>query len=134
MQDYRKSLERFEKATPINIYLVAISARADILQEFSEIVMKMNKRASKCTLHNVRKFKEALCDTAAIQSYSVQIDSINMGSVQVVLHYPSNCTAFIFAALTPNFLHTHHLTEVSVDGQYLKIQPEDKEELVCVYK
>ena len=128
MQDYCKSVEKFEIATPVNIYLVAISASTDILQKFSEIVMKMNKQASKCTLHEVRKFKEALCNTAELHSYSVYTESVAKSSVKMVLRVPPNCIGLVLAALTPDFLHTHHLIEVSVNGQHLKIE----EELVCV--
>ena len=125
MQDYCNSLETFEVSTSVNIYLVAISAGSDILQEFSEIVMKLKKRASKCTLHEVRRFKEDLCKTGALHSYSVCIEGLTKSSVKVVLRVPPDCMAFVLAALTPNFLHTHHLTEVSVNGQHLQIEQDN---------
>ena len=125
MQDYCNSLEKFEVSTSVNIYLVAISAGSDILQEFSEIVMKLKRRASKCTLHEVRRFKEDLCKTGALHSYSVCIEGLAKSSVKVVLRVPPDCMAFVLAALTPNFLHAHHLTEVSVNGQHLQVEQED---------
>ena len=131
MQDYCKSLERFEKATPVNIYLVAISATGDILEEFSTMVMKMRKRTSQCTLHDVRVFKEDLCETAFLPSYSVSINGVGKGCVQVVLCFPPDCVGWILAALTPAFLRAHDVTSVSVDGQCLRIEQEDKDELVC---
>ena len=130
MQDYCRSLERFEKATPVNIYLVAIKASEDILEEFSTVVMKLKKRTSQCTLHDVRKFKEDLCETAFLPSYSVFIKSVDKGCVQVVLCFPPDCIGWILAALTPAFLREHDVTSVSVDGQCLRIKEEDKDELV----
>ena len=132
MQDYCKSLERFEKATPVNIYLVAISASVEMWEEFSAMVMKLKKWTSTCTLHDVRKFKEDLCETAFLPSYSVSIKSVDKGCVQVVLCFPPDCIGWILAALTPSFLCEHDVTSVSVDGQWLRIKQEDKDELVCV--
>ena len=107
MQDYCRSLERFEKATPVNIYLVAIKDSENMLEEFSTVVMKMEKCTSQCTLHDVRKFKEDLCETAFLPSYSVSIKSVDKGCVQMVLCFPPDCIGWILAALTPAFLCEH---------------------------
>ena len=131
IQDYCTSLERFEKGTPVNIYLVAIKASETILEEFSTMVMKMERRTSTCTLHDVRVFKEDLCETAFLPSYSISIKSVDKGCVQVVLCFPPDCVGWILAALTPAFLCAHDETSVSVDGQCLRIEQEDKDKLVA---
>ena len=130
MQDYCQSLERFEMATPVNIYLVAISASPAISEAFSRMAMKMNKPVSECTLHEIRKLKESLTEKAFLHSYSVYIDTIAESSVLVVLCFPPDCIGWVLAAVTPDFMDTHHLTEVSVDGEYLtfyhNLREEDK--------
>ena len=133
MQDYCQSLERFEMATPVNIYLIAISASPAISEAFSRMAMKMNKPVSGCTLHEIRKLKESLTEKAFLHSYSVYIDTIAESSVLVVLCFPPDCIGWVLAAVTPDFMDTYHLTEVSVDGQYLTFYHklhEEKEELV----
>ena len=131
MQDYCQSLERFEMVTPVNIYLVAISASPAISEAFSRMAMKMNKPVSGCTLHEIRKLKESLTEKAFLHSYSVYIDTIAESSVLVVLRFPTDCIGWVLAALTPDFMDTHQLTEVSVDGKYLT-KSQENEELVCV--
>ena len=131
MQDYCQSLERFEMVTPVNIYLVAISASPAISEAFSRMAMKMNKPVSECTLHEIRKLKESLTEKAFLHSYSVYIDTIAESSVLVVLRFPPDCIGWVLAALTPDFMDTHQLTEVSVDGKYLT-KSQENEELVCV--
>ena len=136
MEEYCQSLERFEMATPVNIYLVAISASPTISEAFSRMAMKMNKPVSECTLHEIRKLKESLTEKAFLHSYSVYIDTIAESSVLVVLRFPPDCIGWVLAAVTPDFMDTHHLTEVSVDGEYLTLYPklhEEKEELVRVF-
>ena len=136
MEDYCQSLERFEMATPVNVYLIAISASPAISEAFSRMAMKMNKPVSECTLHEIRKLKESLTEKAFLHSYSVYIDTIAESSVLVVLCFPPDCIGWVLAALTPDFVDTHHLTEVSVDGEYLTLYPklhDEKEELVRVY-
>ena len=98
------------------------------MEEFSTVVMKMKKRTSQCTLHDVRKFKEDLCETAFLPSYSVSIKSVDKGCVQVVLCFPPDCIGWILAALTPAFLCEHDVISVVVDGQCLRIEQEE----VCV--
>ena len=95
--------------------------------------VKISKPTSKCTLHDIRKLKEDLAEKAFLQSHSIYIDTIAVGSVVVVLRFPPNCKGWVLSALTPAFLHTHYLTEVSVDGEQLNIEQEDKEKLVCVF-
>ena len=133
MQDYCQSLERFEMATPVNVYLTAISASPAISEAFSRMAMKMNKPVSECTLHEIRKLKESLTEKAFLHSYSVYIDTIAESSVLVVLRFPPNCIGWVLAAVTPDFVDTHHLTEVSVDGEYLTLYPKLHEELVRVH-
>ena len=136
MQDYCESLKRFEMATPVNVYLIAISASPAISEAFSRMAMKMNKPVSECTLHEIRKLKESLTEKAFLHSYSVYIDTIAESSVLVVLRFPSDCIGWVLAAVTPDFMDTHHLTEVSVDGEYLTLYPklqEGNKELVRVF-
>ena len=136
MQDYCKSLEKFETTTPVNVYLDAISASPAISEAFSRMAMKMNKPVSECTLHEIRKLKESLTENAFLHPYSVYIDTITESSVLVVLRFPPDCIGWVLAAVTLDFMDTHHLTEVSVDGEYLTSYPkldEENEELVRVF-
>ena len=133
MLDYRDSLVKFEMATTIDIYLGAIKAGCTILKAFSQMVMKINKPASVCTLHDIRVLKEELAETAALQSYCMYVESAAESSVRVVLRFPPSCIRWLVTALTPDFQHTHHLIEVSVDGKDLTVQLEHMMVRVCVF-
>ena len=133
MQEYCESLENFEKATTVDIYLVAISARESLSLAFTRMTMKINKPASVCTLHEIRMFKEDLAEKASLYSYGMYIESMSESSVLLVLGFPPSCVGWVLAAMTPEFMDTHLLSDVTVDQQQLTIEPEPQIELVCLY-
>ena len=73
MQEYCESLEKFEKATFIDVYLKAIEAGVVLYSEFIKMAIKINKPTSECTLHEVRKLKEAIAERASLQPYSIYL-------------------------------------------------------------
>ena len=133
MLDYRDSLESFEKATNIDIFLRAVSTHQEgaVYQAFSRMVARINKPASECTLHEVRQLKESLARDAYVHPYSVFIDEgMAESSVLVVLRIPPSCVVWVGVAMTLDFMQAHHLTEVSIDGRDITFY-QDKEYLVC---
>ena len=121
MQEYCKMLEEFEMATTVDVYKCAISAGKKLSLAFSEMVMKMNKSSSECRLCEIRKLAEELAETASLHSHSVYIASENVQCVVVVVRFPSSAAGWVMAAMTPDFMHTHHLTEVAMDGKHLEV-------------
>ena len=119
MQEYCQSLEEFEKATAIDIYLAAISACPELSLAFIKMAVKINKPASVCTLHEVRKLKDALAEKASLHSYGMYVESMSESSVLLVLRFPESCVGWIVAALTCKFLQEHLLSDVIVDGRKL---------------
>ena len=130
MQQYCESLEKFEKATFINIYLEAISAGVVLISEFTKMVVIINKPASECTLYEVRKLKETIAERASLQSYSVYVGDISESSVQLELGFPASCVGWILGVFTPDFLATHLLSDVVLGQQHLSILDWPQEKLV----
>ena len=132
MQEYCESLERFEKVTFIDVYLKAIEASDVLSSEFTKMTVKINKPASECTLHEVRKITEAIAEKANLQSYSVYIGAALEGSVQLELGFPASCVGWILGVFTPDFLATHLLSDVVLSQQHLSILDWPQEKLVCM--
>ena len=135
MQEYGQSLERFEKATPIEIYLAAIpdEANEELENAFSKLVVRIDKPASECTLYDIRKLNEAIIQGSSLCSHSVYISSVADKCVEVVVAFPSSAVGWVLSAMTPAFVHTHLLSEVAVDGRQLTIIEADSDELVSDY-
>ena len=131
MQEYCESLEKFEKATFIDVYLEAIEASDVLSSEFTKMTVKINKPTSECTLHEVRKITEAIAEKANLQSYSVYIGAALEDSVQLELGFPASCVGWILGVFTPDFLATHLLSDVVLSQQHLSILDWPQEKLVC---
>ena len=132
MINFCKSLETFEIDTTIDVFLLAISACQELTLAFKRMAMKIDKPVTVCTLHEIRKFKEALAETGSLHSYSVYIDSVAESSVILVVRFPESCVGWVLAAMTPDFLQTHLLSDVTVDGEHLTIEQGDMKRMVCV--
>ena len=135
MQKYCERLEGFEKATTVDVYLTAIPEETDkeLENAFSKMAVKIDKPASQCTLYEVRKLNEELIKGSSLPSHSVYISSVTNKCVEVVVRFPSSAVGWVLAAMTPNFIHTHHLTEVAVDGEKLTHYESGRDKLVCRY-
>ena len=132
MVNFCKLLEKFEVATTIDVYLGAILASQDVSLAFIRMAMKINKPVSVCTLHEIRKFKGSLTDKTSLHSYSMYIESVAESSVLLVVRFPKSCIGWVLGGMTPDFLRTHLLSDVVMDGEPLTIQQGDMEDVVCV--
>ena len=132
MTNYCKSLEKFEINTTADIFLLAIAACQELSLAFKRMAMKINKPVTVCTLHEIRKFKEALAERVSLNAYGMYIESVAESSVLLVLRFPESVMGWVLATMTPDFLQTHLLSDVIMDGEPLTIQDGDMEDMVCV--
>ena len=133
MQEYCTMLEEFERSTPVDIYLEAISASQSLKVKFSKMVVQIDKPSSECTLYDIRKLKEEIAEAASLGPYSIYFDGVDVHCVVVVLSFPPSAVGWVLAAMTPDFMTTHHLTEVTVDGKHLTTIQTERQLLVCVW-
>ena len=130
MQTYCKMLREFEMSTAIDIYVCVMPPDKELEDAFSKMVLKIDKPASKCTLYDIRKLNEAITEGSSLCSHSVYVSSVTTNCVVVVVRFPSSAAGWVMAAMTPDFMHTHHLIEVTMDEKYLTVIEEDRKELV----
>ena len=134
MKKYRLSLETFEMHTTVDIYISAVpdEISEEIKTGFSQMVVKINKPSSECTLHVVRKLNEAIITKSGLESHSVYISGVAKNCVVVAMRFPSSAVGWVLAAMTPDFIHTQHLTEITMDGKQLTIIQKERQKLVCI--
>ena len=133
MQEYRKVLEGFEKATTVDVFISAIPPEEkskELEDRFSKMVVKIDKPSSECRLYEIRKLNEAIIEGSYLNSYSVYVGSVSPNCVVVVFRFPTSAVGWVLAAMTPNFMTTHLLTEVAVDGKCLTVVKAERDELV----
>ena len=133
MQEYCTMLEEFERSTPVDTYLEAISASQSLKVKFSKMVVQIDKPSSECTLYDIRKLKEEIAEAASLGPYSIYFDGVDVQCVVVVLSFPPSAVGWVLAAMAPAFMTTHHLTKVAVDGEHLTPIQTERQLLVCVW-
>ena len=111
---YKDELEKFEKETAFDAYLYATPSHSKRTpcRGFNQIVMKINKLPSECTVHDIRQLKYSIAENALVHPYSVYLETIRIpeNSIQVVLHVHPTCMEFVSKSLTSEFMDTQHLT------------------------
>ena len=122
MLKYRDSLTTFEKATTIDVYLCAISARPGgrVSEGFIQMTAKINKLPSECTLYEIRELKEAIEEEASLEYFATYIHDPGKGSVQVVLYVHEEVGWMVGVVFTLDFRRRHLLTDVTVDEKDLR--------------
>ena len=135
MKKYCMSLQTYEMHTSVEVYISAKPERIseEVKDGFSQMVMKINKPASKCTLLKIREFNESIIKGSGLEPYCSCIDSITKKCVVFAVKFPSTVVGWVLAAMTPDFMCTHHLTEVTIDKEELIVIQAEREELVCTY-
>ena len=112
--------------------LQAIEAGEVLASEFTKMTVKINKPASQCTLHEVRKTSEAIAERASLELYSVYIGGVLEDSVQLEVGFSSSCMGWILGALSPEFLATHLLSDVVLAQNRLSVLDKPQKQLVCL--
>ena len=129
------SLEEFETATTVDVYLSAIpdEVNEELRTGFTEMVLKIDKPESQCTLLEVRNLNRKIIRKSTLCSHSVYIGAVSSGSVVVRLRFPSSAVGWVLAAITPDLMTSHRITEVTLDERQLNRVQVPRYELVCVY-
>ena len=133
MQEYCRMLNEFEMSTSVDVYITSEPDEftEDQKKAFSEMVLRINKPASECTLYDVRRMNEAIMASAGLCPYSVYISGVANKCVEVVVRFPSTALGWVLSAITPEFQSSYQLTEVIVDGRQLTVCETNQDHLVC---
>ena len=133
MQEYCSMLMKFEILTPVDVYITAVPEETDeeMKKAFTQMVLRIEKPASECTLYDLRKLNESIITNSGLSSHSVYISGVANKCVEVVVRFPPSVVGWVLAALTPHFMTTHHLSEVTVDGSQLSLLQDLRYDLVC---
>ena len=90
VERYISDLIEFEKGTSIQSYVEATSGDRKIPPEFCEIIIKLDRKPSECTLYDIRRFKESVACRSSLSAYSVYLKNVGTGSVEITLAVPDD--------------------------------------------
>ena len=116
---YISCLIQFEKDTTVQKFVDAICDDRQIPDEFRTILIKLDRKPSKCTLYDIRKFKESLACRSSGNAYSIYLKKIGTGSIMVTLAVPSEVVhVFVEGIQDLQYEEDAHIESLWVKGHY----------------
>ena len=118
MKKYKHDLKKFEKATSVKDFTLALPNDRKFPSELSTLCAELKIDAAECTLHHVRKIKKALAQRASLQSYVVYMQDLHASSVVVTFAFPRAARDAVEQALDKKFLKKFSIVpeSVCIDG------------------
>ena len=118
MKQYKRDLKKFEKATSVKDYTLAVQDNRKCPSYFSVLSAKLKIDAAKCTLHHVRKIKKAIARKASLQRYAYYLQDLQVSSVAVTFAFPQAAHDSVEQALDKKFLKKLSIVpeSVHIDG------------------
>ena len=118
MKKYKRDLKKFEKATSVKDFTLALPNDRKFPSELSTLCAELKIDAAECTLHHVRKIKKALAQKASLQPYVVYMQDLHASSVVVTFAFPRAARDAVERALDKKFLKKFSIVpeSVCIDG------------------
>lgn len=115
MHEYVSDLERFEKKTSIQDYIDAACSSREIPPELYTVIIEMDRKASECTLYDIRQFKEYLANKSSLGAYTMYLKNVGTNSVVVTLAFPKVASDVIIEELLEaTFLDTCNIISINI--------------------
>ena len=125
IKKYRCDLEEFEKRTTVEDFQEVRGNEKELPTNFVEVLFKLGKSPSECTLYEIRCVMDAVVNKACLESYSKQVRRRRVNSVFVTLALPHNAIELLTPVLDRDFLAAHNIESVTIGGEqileYLKV-------------
>ena len=119
MNSYILELEEFEKKTTVHDAQNTIHRR-NRKRKREEVVIRTRLLPTVCTLHKVRKIREAIADEAALEPYAHLQLAVHASAVTIVLAFPQHALSLVAHAMTADFLSTHNIELVFINEKTLQ--------------
>ena len=121
MEAYIANLEHFEKNTSVQEFNSTVRDKGIIPDYFIPVSVEQNKDPEKCSLYEVRQFKNELVKQASLKSYAVYLRSISCSSVVIVLATPPKAQAELLEVINDEeFMIKHKIASkvLTCQGPY----------------
>ena len=104
MKRYKCDLEKFERATSVKDFTLALPNNRKFPLELSTLSADLKIDAAQCTLHHVRKIMKAIAQKASLQRYVVYMRDLHASFVVMTIAFPQAAREFVEQVLQKKFL------------------------------
>ena len=107
MKKYIAELEQFEKKTTVQDYDSAVLGQLSVPAYFETVEVMQIKDPTKCTLYQVRQFKNEIVIRSTLNAYAVLRKRVSCSSVKIILAFPPEAHAELENVFDKQFTMTH---------------------------
>ena len=111
MEKYIAELETFEKKTSVYDVDLAVTDKRNFPADLKIITITQTKDPKKCSLYEVRQFKNAVINRSTLNDYAIYLKGISCSSVKITLAIPSEVYNTVSYGLDAVFMATHKIVQ-----------------------
>ena len=109
MEKYIAELETFEKKTSVYDFDLAVTDERNIPAYLKMITFRLARDPKKCSLYEVRQFKNAVINRSTLNDYAPFLESVSCSSVKITLAVPQEVYRIVIDALDKPFMSKHNI-------------------------
>ena len=122
MSGYVVELEMFEMKTTIVEFVAATNDSTEIPKCYRSVIVKINRDASQCTLHEVRVFiKKSLAKKSLFMPHALMLQRASSNTIIVKIGVLSESLSHLALAFDTKFREMHSVSQVIIDGDRLEV-------------
>ena len=122
MSGYVVELETFEMKTTIVEFVAATNDSTEIPECYRSVIVKINRDASQCTLHEVRVFiKKSLAKKSLFMPHALMLQRASSNTIIVKIGVLSESLSHLALAFDTKFREMHSVSQVIIDGDKLEV-------------
>ena len=111
MEKYIAELETFEKKTSVYEFDLAVTDKRNFPADLKMIAITQTKDPKKCSLYEVRQFKNAVINQSTLNDYALYLKGVSCSSVKITLAVPSEVYYTVSYGLDAVFVETHQIEQ-----------------------
>ena len=122
MSGYVVELETFELKTTIVEFVAATNDSTEIPECYRSVIVKINRDASQCTLHEVRVFiKKSLAKKSLFMPHALMLQQASSNTIIVKIGVSPESLSRLALAFDAKFREMHSVSQVIIDGDRLEV-------------
>lgn len=116
LESYLEELEEFEKNTKVCDFIPAWTRASRVPPEFVQVIIKMGKSWSECTVYDLVRYNKDLAHEALLSSYTILWTGGSQNSIVVEYMLPASIASDFAIALNEDVVANFDIEAVTIDG------------------
>lgn len=121
LSNYTTALKEFCLRTKITDFIKTHGQTLNVPPGFVTVKMKMGIKWESSTLEDVEEYRKSVALDSALAGYTIYVNGGVSKSIYLLWSVPDHAVRFLSVAMDLQFCHRHHIEEVTIDEEDLRI-------------